>query len=213
MADPVSLSALAVAGAEAGGTAGAVAGGSGFGLSTILGAVGLGGSAAGGLLGAFGSNYKGEAEANMFNYRAGVADLNRKIALQNADYERNAGEVSAQESGMRTRAQVGETAAAQASSGLDINRGSAAAVRTSETEIGQQNEAIIRANAARRAYGYEVEATQDQAQSQLYQMAAKTSKTSGGLSAFQSILSGGTSVADKWLKANQVGLFGDTANA
>jgi hypothetical protein len=173
--------------------------------------VSMGGTAVGSILSAFGAGYQGAAQANMYNYQAGIASMNQKIALQNADYEKNVGEVAAQESGMRTRAQVGMTTAAQASSGLDVNRGSAADVRTSETEIGQQNEAVIRANAARRAYGYDVEATQDDAQSKLYQMAAKTSQTSGTLGVLKSLLSGGTSIADKWLKGKGVGVF-DSGN-
>lgn len=168
---------------------------------------GMAGSAVGGLLGAFGSVYKGQAQANMYNYQAGIAQMNQQISLQNADYERNVGEVQAQESGMKTRAQVGQTEAAQAGSGLDVNRGSAAAVRSSEIEIGQQDENIIRANAARRAYGYEVEATQESAQAGLYRMAAETSQTSGDIGAATSLLSGGTSVADKWLQATQKGIF------
>src|SRR5262249_26691440 len=131
----------------------------------------------------------------------------------NADYERAAGEVSAQISGTKTAAQVGETKATQASSGLDVNRGSAIDVRTSETEIGQFNEAIIRSNAARRAYGYETEAAQDAAQEQLYKMAATSSKKAGELGVLQSLLSGGTSVADKWLKGGSVGLWGDNPRA
>jgi hypothetical protein len=173
----------------------------------------VGGTVAGTLLSAFGANYQGQAQANMYNYQAGIAQMNSKISLQNADYERSVGEVEAQESGMRTRVQVGATEAAQARSGLDVNRGSAAAVRGSETEIGQQNEAIIRLNAVRKAYGYEVEATQDTAQSNLYQMAAKTSQTSGILGAVKSILSGGTSVADKWLKGQATGVFGGNDGA
>jgi hypothetical protein len=160
----------------------------------------------GSLLSAFGKAYAGEAQAGMYNYQAGIARMNQRIALQNADYERNVGEVQAQESGMKTRAEVGATTAAQASKGLDVNRGSTVDVRTSEVEIGQQNENIIRANAGRRAYGYDVEAVQDTAQAGLYDMAAKSSKIEGGIGALGSLLSGGTSVADKWLKAGTIGI-------
>jgi hypothetical protein len=172
----------------------------------------MGGTVAGSLLSAFGAGYQGQAQANMYNYQAGVAQLNKNINLQNADYERNVGEVEAQESGMQTRARVASTEAIQAGSGLDVNRGSAADVRASETEIGQQNEAIIRSNAARKAYGYDVEATQNDAQAQLDSIAAKTSQTSGALGMAKSLLSGGTSVADKWLKGQQTGVWGGSGD-
>lgn len=168
----------------------------------------MGGTVAGSLLSAFGSAQQGQAQANMFNYQAGIAQMNKNIALQNADYERSVGEVSAQESGLRTKAEVGATTAAQASSGLDVNRGSAVDVRASETEIGQQNQAIIRSNASRRAYGYEVEAIQNTAQAGLLSMAATNAKIGGDINAAKSLLSGGTSVADKWLKGQQTGVWG-----
>lgn len=161
--------------------------------------------AIGGLVSAAGATAQAQAQANMYNYRAGLARLNKQINLQNADYERYVGEVEAQESGLKTRAEIGATKAAQAGSGLDVNRGSAADVRTSEIEIGQQNEAIIRASAARKAYGYEVEATQDEGQAQLYGMAATTAITTGNIQAATSLLSAGTSVAAKWSQARQVG--------
>lgn len=173
-----------------------------------LAGISISGTVLGSLTSAFGSAFQGNAQANMYRYQAGVAQINRQIATQNADFERSVGEVQAQESGMRTRAQIGQTEAAQASSGLDVNRGSASDVRTSEVEIGQQNENIIRSNAERRAYGYEVEATSDDAQSKLYEMASKTSGIAGDIGAATSILSGGTSVANKWLQGKQLGIFG-----
>jgi hypothetical protein len=203
---------------SSGGEAGAVGGAvSGAAAGSMLGPYGaIAGAIIGGLgslLSAAGSEYSGTAQANMYTYRAGVALMNRQINLQNADYERVAGEVSAQESGMRTKAEVGATVAAQASSGLDVNRGSAVDVRTSETEIGQQNEAIIRSNAARKAYSYDVEATQDQAQSQLDTMAATTSRVSGGIGAATSLLSGGTTVAARWNQGQTLGMFSGNSGA
>ena len=162
--------------------------------------VGMGASAGGSLLQAFGAVSGGDAAASMYSYKAGVAQLNAKIAKQNADYSRATGEVEAQQSGMQTRYQIGQTKVAQASSNLDVNTGSAEAVRESEAEVGQENEAIIRSNAARRAYGYEVEAVKDESESQLDTMAASQSKQAGYLSGLGSIISGTASVSSKWLQ-------------
>src|SRR6266702_1104129 len=120
--------------------------------------VGGGMAIAGGIVGAVGSITGGYAQRQMYQYQAGVARMNQQIALQNAAYERQAGETEAQISGMKTRFQVGETKVAQSGSGLDVNRGSAVGVRRSEQEIGAFNEQMIRANAARKAYGYETQA-------------------------------------------------------
>src|SRR5882762_8001038 len=165
-----------------------------------LATVGMGASAGGSLLQAFGAVSGGEAAGSMYTYKAGVAKLNAQIARQNADYSRATGEVEAQQSGMQTRYQIGQTEATQAKSGLDVNRGSAELVRESEAEVGRENEAIIRSNAARRAYGYEVEAVKDESESQLDTMAASQSRQAGYLSGLGSIISGAGSVSSKWLQ-------------
>lgn len=175
---------------------------------SIMAVVGMGATVAGGLTSAMGSAYQGQAQSNMYTYQAGVADVNKKINLQNADYARATGEVEAQQSGMRTGAQIGTTKAVQGASGLDVNRGSNVQVRDSELAIGQENEGIIRSNAAKKAYGFDVEATQNEAQAGLYRMGADTSKTAAGYKVAGSLISTASSVASKWTQASSA--FGGT---
>lgn len=165
-------------------------------------------SGGGTLLKMFGDISGGEASANMYAYKAGVAKINEQIAKSNADYARKVGEVEAQQSGMQTRFQIGGTKVTQASSGLDVNRGSTVDVRESESEVGQENQAIIRSNAARKAYGYEVEGAKASAEGTIASMAGSESRKAGLISAAGSLLSGGASVASKWMqyKTN----FGDS---
>jgi hypothetical protein len=164
--------------------------------------------AAGGAVGkAFGSWFGGQAESNMYQYQAGVAKVNQQIAEQNAKYAVAAGEEKAQESGLKTRAEIGQTRAIQGASGLDVNRGSAVEVRASEADIGAENTAIIRSNAAREAYDYKVQGFQAGAQSTIYGMVAKNVVTAGNMGAVSSILGGASSVSDKWLQASQSGIF------
>lgn len=160
--------------------------------------IGMALSAGGSLINAYGKASSGESTASMYQYQAGVAQMNKKIALQNADYARVTGEVEAQGSGMKTRALVGEIKAHQGASNIDVNSGSGVAVRDSQLEVGYQNQSIIRSNAARKAYGYEVEAAQAESQSQIYTMAARGSKTGGYIGAISSLIGGAGSVADKW---------------
>lgn len=167
-------------------------------------AISMGTAAAGGAAGAFGNLFKGEAESNMYNYQAGVARVNATVAAQDATYAREAGEVEAANTGMRTRAEVGSTRAGMAAGNVDINRGSGARVVASETAIGQQNEATVRANAAKRAYGFDVKAAEDVAQAGAYDAAATTSRESGDISAISSIIGAAGSVSSKWLQAGQV---------
>lgn len=169
-------------------------------------------SASGGILGAFGANASGKAQAAQATYQSGLASINQKIAKQNADYARAAGEAEAQQSGMKTRAIIGRTRAIQGASGLDVNRGSALKVRESQADLGAQDAATIRHNAARKAYGYEVEALNKGAQADIYGMAAKNAKTASKYAVASSIIGGASSVADKWSKASQYGIFGAPAS-
>lgn len=169
--------------------------------------IGMGASAAGGIVGAIGANYSGQAQANMFNYQAGVAQANALLAKQDAAYATQAGEVSAQQSGMKTHYQVGETRAAFGAG--NVAGGSTGAVERSETEIGAQDQALIRANAAKRAFGFNVEAAKDTAQGTMYQTAAKTSRTAGDIGVLSSIIGGAGQVASKWLQYKQY--FGDSS--
>src|SRR6266446_6811854 len=113
---------------------------------------GMAATAGGAIVGAIGSSYKGQAESNMYNYQAGVAQVNEQIAKQNAAYEKELGETQAQEAGMKTRAEMGQIKAAQGASGLDVNCCSAVDVQKSAQEVGTFNETMIRSNAAKRAY-------------------------------------------------------------
>lgn len=171
-----------------------------------LGAVGIGSTALGALTSAFGAKYSGDAQAAMYNYQAGVARVNATLAQQDANYATSAGEVEAQESGMKTASEVAATRAGFGASNIDVNTGSHAAVTGSETEIGQFEQQAIRANAAKTAFGFNVKAAQDTAQAGAYDTAATTSKTSGDISAVSSLISGFGSVSSKWLQAKQVGI-------
>lgn len=163
-------------------------------------------TAGGSALGAFGSMSKGNAEAGMYNYQAGLSQINATLAKQNASYALVSGEVKAQESGMATKGQIGDTKVVQSGSGLDVNSGSALDVRKSEHDIGAENAGIIRSNSARTAYGYEVEAAKDESQASAYQLAASQSKKAGLLGALGSLLGGASSVSSKWLQAGQAGV-------
>jgi flagellin-like hook-associated protein FlgL len=129
---------------------------------------------------------------------------------------------------MKTRAEIGSAKAFQGASGLNVNTGSAVDVRQSMTEIGYYDQQTIRANAAKTAWGYEVEATQDEAQGALYTMSASMDRmqaaaattgaqmtraalpleqqamglaqTSGTIDTLSSLVGAGSSVADKWMK-------------
>ena len=166
-----------------------------------------------GITSAAGAAYTGMSQSAMYNYQAGVAQMNAEIAKRNAAYETALGEVQAQQQGMKTRATISQTRAIQGASGLDVNTGSGASVRESEFQLGGYDQQVIRAGAARRAYGFEVEASQDKAQAGAYRSAASNSEVSGMLGAFTSILGAGSSFGSKWMQGKALGLWGNSPDA
>jgi hypothetical protein len=157
----------------------------------ILGGVGAGISA----IGAIGSGYSNAAQAN---YQAQVAENNRQIALQNRNYAIQAGETATTTQGLKERSQAGATTAGLAASGLDVNTGSARAVRTSQAEIGEQNVEQTSANALLTAYGYQTQATGYEAEATLEKAAAPRDIAAGYLGGLGTLASGASTLGFKW---------------
>jgi hypothetical protein len=158
------------------------------------------GTAVSGATAAAGAAYTGYANSQSYKYQAGVAAVNQKIAQQNAEYSRAVGEVQAERSGMKTRQQIGQTIAAQGSSGFRADEGSGSDVLSSEHMLGESEQNTIRSNAAKAAYGHEVEAINFGAQSELDRMASRSSMISGGINATSSLLGSASSTSSKWLQ-------------
>lgn len=171
-------------------------------LATIAG----GANAGGAVLGAIGALTTGNANAAMYNYRAGMAQINKQVADQNAQYSIETGGISAEEKGLQGGQVIGATKVAQSGAGIDVNSGTAKVVRENQTSAVAEDQSIIRWNAAKKAYGHEVEAAQDTAESVLDTSAASTAKTAGEIGALSSILGGVSSVASKWSQANTLGI-------
>jgi hypothetical protein len=110
------------------------------------------------------------------------------------------------QSGQKTAFNVANAKVAQAASGIDVNSGSAAATRSSMTSLGQTDQATIRTNAARRAYGFETEAAGKDSEAIMDETASVNAKKSGTLNAISSILGTASSVSSKWLQGSQAGI-------
>lgn len=160
----------------------------------------------GGIIGAIGSIAQGNAQSQMYAYQAAIAQENVKIANQNATYELALGEQQAQQTGMKTRAQIGQTRAVQGAGGLDVNTGTNAVVQNSEEQLGFYDMEIKRSDAAKRAYNWHVQAFEQQAQAGLYQMSSANASTAGTLGAFSSLLGGIGGTFSKGLQGGMIGM-------
>jgi hypothetical protein len=81
-------------------------------------------------------------------------------------------------------------------------------VQDSHQEIVSHDLALIRSNAAHRAYGFDVKAMEHEAESTMYGMAASKAKTAGALGIASSLIGGASSVSSKWLQYKN--MFGTT---
>jgi hypothetical protein len=175
-----------------------------------IGAVSMAASAGGSILGAVGEKKKAAATSQMYTYQAGIADLNRRIALGNRDYAITAGGEEAKRFGMKSAQVAGAIKAKQGASGVDVTSGSSVDVQKSQKQVSDLDMATIRNNAARKAYGYQLEAETATMQGQMYTAAASNSLEAGNIAAAGSLISGVSSVSSKWLQGKQAGLW-DTA--
>jgi hypothetical protein len=186
---------------------------------------------------AFGMEVQAEQytyEANKNKYQAAVADMNEEIAEGNSKYSLQVGEVEAQQAGLKAKSELGEMTASQGASGLDVNVGSAVKVRSSMIEVGDYTQSIIRSSAAKKAYGYDIEAMQYGAQADVYRYTAEQNEaqaaeslkgaafarkglglqqqamgladTAAGINIMGSIVGTAGSVADKWTSGSMTGL-------
>src|SRR6185437_8079095 len=117
-----------------------------------LGAIGAGVSAISSIAGGF-------AQAGMANYQAQVASNNAIIARQKATYATEAGETQAQAESLKERARGASIKAAEASSNVDVNSGTALDLQQSQRELGELDTQTRMSNAALNAYGYRSEAS------------------------------------------------------
>ena len=155
-----------------------------------------------GILGFQSAKGEADAKAKQMRYQAGIARINKQVAMQNADWTRRAGEVGAQQKGMEGRFKIGQTRAIQSGRGLDIDTGSNAAVQEAEREVNRYDQSMVRSNAAHRAYGFDVEAVEKEAEAGMLETGAKNVEAAGEIAAWGSILGSASSVADKWMQYN-----------
>jgi hypothetical protein len=177
-------------------------------MAAGFGAVGLGATLVGGLLSAQGAQKQGEAQQQMYNYRAQVAKINADINRQNAAWARDKGEKEAVQYGMKAAQQKGAIIAGQAASGIDINSGSSVEVQQSQDKLTRLDLTQIRSNAAKIAYDYETKAVMDENQAGLDIMSGNYAKEASKYKAAESILGTVSTVSSKWQQGNSIGLWG-----
>lgn len=129
------------------------------------------------------------------DFTAGQYSANQKIATEQASEAKSAGDLEAGQMAEQTKMNVAKQRVAGASTGADVNSGSALALQTDTNWQGQQNEVMIRNNAWKTAWGLNVEASNYGSQSQFATIA-------GNAQFNNTLLTGGMNAAAFGFKAN-----------
>ena len=148
----------------------------------------------GGLVSAVGTIAGGIAQKNAADYQSQVAANNAIIAKQNAAYSIEAGQAKTAMTSMQEAETGGQIKTAQAANGVDVNTGSNKAVQISQREVGNLNTKQQLSNAQLTAYGYQSQAMNYTAQSQLDTYQGKTAMLGAELGAAGQV----AGVAGKW---------------
>lgn len=176
--------------------------------ASALAGTAMAGTLTGGIIQGLGANTSAQAQAAASTYRAGVAQLNKQINQQNANWALEAGQDQAAEQGMKARTEIGQTKVAQAASGFDVNSGTGEKVREDQSTVAQYDQNVIKWDAAKTSYGYETKAAMDEGEAGLDVAAASNEQTAGQFAMLGSFINAGSSVASKWQQASQMGTFG-----
>jgi hypothetical protein len=167
---------------------------------------------ASGAMAAYGSIQQGQAQQAAANYSAQVASNNAVIAGYNAKAATDAGTAAVTANQMKVASLEGAERASEASNGVDPNSGSPLDMQVSTAKVGELDSLTISNNAARTAYGYEVQGMSQTAQSALDTAQGANAATAGDIGAATSVMSSAASLSGKWAQYQlQAGSNGGTS--
>lgn len=149
---------------------------------------------------AVGAGVSAYGQAQSAQYQAAVARNNAAMAANNAKYALDAGEVQAQDQGMKDAQAQGRAKALAGASGLDMSSGSFNAVFEGNAESSNLNQLRIRNDAQMKAYGFNV-------QGENFSNDAGLAEMKGNFGVATSLLGGLSSVSDKWSGFKEKGIF------
>ncbi len=164
--------------------------GSGLG-SLLLGAGSTAASAAGDIASGVGLSQQYTFQSQVAMNNAAIDRANATAAIAQGSFEESA-------SKLHTGQILASQKTAYAAGGIDVGIGSPAQVRDSTAKMGALDAALLHYNASRTALGLEQQAANDESQANIYKMAASNAKTAGYSKAATTILSGASSLANKW---------------
>lgn len=156
----------------------------------------IGAQVLGSVLGAGGAYEQSSANKQALAIQSAVAAQNAQIARQQAAIALQIGQTEEQNQRLRTGQVLGAQRAAMAANGVDLGEGSPNDVLTTTKYVGERDSLAIRDNAARQAWGYQVQATNADNNALLFQHSSDAIDPT--LSAATSLLGSAGQVASSW---------------
>lgn len=150
-------------------------------------------SVVGSLASAGGAIMGGVAANNAAKYQQQVADMNAKIARDNATRAIERSQIEQQDQDMMTRAELGTQEALQAASGLSIDGGSQMLTRKSAAQLGRRDALNTRYAGEMEKYGYLTQAANQEAEGRLAAAKGKSALIGSYFSAAGSLASSAAS--------------------
>lgn len=157
-------------------------------------------SAGGTLMSFVGQQQAAEAESQQLRYQAAVDNNNRILNEQLAEDAIARGEEEEREHRLKIGQLKGRQKTALASSGIEIDSGSALDILSDTAEVGELESLTIRNNAEREAQGFERQAQNYGYSSQNNVLAAENTSTAGNISSYSTLMGGAGSVSDRWYR-------------
>lgn len=177
-----------------------------MGIAVLAGAS-LAMTAASTAMSAYGASQQAQAAASADQYQAQVAKINQRLSGQYAQQAIDDGENRVAAKQQQTSGLIGAQRATMAANGVQLDSGTPLRLQEDSAQLGAVDALTIRNNAAREAYGYQVQGLNYGQQAQLDEASASNALSAGSLNTFSSILGGAASLGGKWASWKTNGVF------
>ena len=155
---------------------------------------------AGAVIAAGGAVYQGQAAAQQGKYEQAVAEQNATLEERSRRDAISRGETDQKQHYRKLAQAMGEARVKNASAGLDVSFGSAAAFEDDIALIGGEDALALNENTVKQVQGYDIAANNHRSQGQAAAMRGKAAKTAGYISAAGSLLSSASSIGGDYMK-------------
>lgn len=145
-----------------------------------------------------GSYKEAQASKAQGEYQARVAENNAIIANNNAALAEKQGEIEKKQQRLATAQLIGKQRAGYAASGVLVDTGSALTTTADTAALGNYEEQVIDYDTQMESYNYRNQASSLLSEAELKRLKGDSDYSSGIYTAGGSLLSGGSSFADKW---------------